>query len=865
MTSPRSGHPVEPPTPEQLLRLAVAKHDAGRLAEAEQMYHAVLKEQPRQAIANHNLGGLAMRRGQIENALRHLKVALEADPAQEQYWLSYVDALIRAGRADAARQMLAQGRRGPLTGKAAEALSARLAELSSRVSGVTGASGTPDVPPTAEMGDLATLFGQRRHAEVEAAAHALTKRFPKHPFAWKVLGASLLQLGRIDDAMGATRNAVALNPHDPDSHFNLGIAFQASGQPAMAQASYLRALEINPHLVHAYNNLGCCLQLQGWPSDAEVQFRKAISLKPDFALAHFNLANALQEQRLSREAEAGFRRALECDPNLAEAHSNLASCLHEQGRIEEAEASCRRALALNPRLAAAHSTLGAVLTNQSRLPEAVAAYGRALDLAPTNLEFRLKFHLLLPAISSSVEEMSAWRARYEGGISALSDTGSMHLGSASENMANPLSFYLAYHNRNDRSTMESLCRLFRGRVAGVAFEAPHLSAWRSPEARKARIRIGFLSAHLQSGHTIGKLYQGLIGELDRARFEVVVVHALPERVTGSFQAIDALADRSVTLPAGLSAQHRGVAAEQLDVLFVPDIGMTPSTYFLAYARLAPVQAASWGHPDTSGLDTVDYFVSAASIEPESADTHYTERLIRLNRLPCFYLPRPAPPSIPTRRAMGLPETGTLYACPQSLFKLHPDFDAVLAEIAEGDPAGHIILLQSDIPVWAELLRQRWAGRFPSLVERVVFLPLQPADRFMALLAHVDVLLDPLHFGSGNTLYEGMVYGTPVVTWPGQFMRGRIVAGAYRQMGVVDAPIAERIEDYAPLALALGGDARRRQRIREASAAAASIELFADTRVVREFEAFLVAAVDAAGRNEKLPVGWRPEIHPRDNP
>jgi predicted O-linked N-acetylglucosamine transferase (SPINDLY family) len=130
---------------------------------------------------------------------------------------------------------------------------------------------------------------------------------------------------------------------------------------------------------------------------------------------------------------------------------------------------------------------------------------------------------------------------------------------------------------------------------------------------------------------------------------------------------------------------------------------------------------------------------------------------------------------------------------------------------------------------------------------------------MAVMAQVDVLLDPLYFGSGNTFYDAMVSGTPVVTWPGRFGRGRNVAAAYRQMAIADAPIAQRIEDYAPLALALGRDAERRRALRVASMEAAGRELFEDMRAVRDFESFLEAAVAAAGRGELLQPGWRLDI------
>ncbi|MFI4941164.1 MAG: glycosyltransferase, partial [Burkholderiales bacterium] len=346
--------------------------------------------------------------------------------------------------------------------------------------------------------------------------------------------------------------------------------------------------------------------------------------------------------------------------------------------------------------------------------------------------------------------------------------------------------------------------------------------------------------------------------MDRNRFEVVVIYP-DEAVQDSLSdELRIVVDKSLSLPSSLPAQQDAISAETLDVLFYPDIGMSQITHSLAYARLAPVQAVSWGHPDTTGLDSIDYFVSAASIEPEDAADHYTERLVRLNRLPCFYYPPAvAPGSLADRISLGLPETGTLYGCPQSLFKFHPDFDAILAAIAEGDPTGWIVLMQGIYPAWTELLKARWAKTFPHLSERVIFLPHVPLDRFMSLLAQMDVLLDPIHFGSGNTLYEAMVFGVPVVTWPGQFARGRIVAGAYRQMGIADAPVAERLEDYAPLALALGQDPERRLALRQTLMNAAKSELFCDARAVREFERFLEDAVEAAGRGEKLPPTWRP--------
>ena len=701
------------------------------------------------------------------------------------------------------------------------------------------------------------LKGAGRLEDAAASYRRAVKLKPDYAEAHSNLGNTLNDLGQHQEAIASYRHALKIRPDDADTHNNLGTALKDLGQLDDAIASYRKAVALKPGFVLAHYNLGNALKGLGQLDAAVSSYRKAIEIKPDFADAHNNLGTVLKDQGQFDAALASYRRVLELKPDYAEAHNNLGVALKDLGQLDDAVASYRKAVALKPDYALAYYNLGNALKELGQLDAAEAGYRRAEALQPQALEYAISAHLLLPVIPESPESIIEWRERYQNGIATL-----MNIPGTLDEPGDKLggnSFYLAYHNADDRPLMDALCRLFRKRVPELTAVAQHVQGWRSPAERGQRIRVGFLSEFLFD-HTIGKHYQGFIRHLDRKRFEVVVIHGCKSRRDAFRQNLDATADKVLTLPAGLKNQQQAVAAEQLDVLFYPDIGMAPSTYFLAYARLAPVQATSWGHPDTSGLDTMDYYVSAVSNEAEKSEAYYTERLIRLNRLPCFYFRTPAS-SIPelSKAELGLPETGILYGCPQNLFKLHPDFDAVLAAIAAGDPAGHLILPEGKYPAWTELLKARWTKTFPILTERVVFLPRMSWDRFMAMMAQMDVLLDPLHFGSGNTFYDAMVNGTPVVTWPGRFARGRNVAAAYRQMGVADAPIAQHLEDYAPLALALGSDAERRRALRANSLEVAGRELFEDMKAVREFESFLEAAVAAAGRGELLPTGWRPDI------
>ena len=178
-----------------------------------------------------------------------------------------------------------------------------------------------------------------------------------------------------------------------------------------------------------------------------------------------------------------------------------------------------------------------------------------------------------------------------------------------------------------------------------------------------------------------------------------------------------------------------------------------------------MQCSTWGHPVTSGIETVDYFISSESLEVPEADEHYTEKLVRLPHMLCHYERPKLTEKRTTRAAMNLPADAHLYGCLQTLFKFHPDFDALIGEILRRDPRGLLTLCAGTCGKWVDHLRQRLTRTIPDVVDRLRLLPTVPRDEYLQLVAMHDVLLDPPHFGGGNTSYEGFACGVPIVTWP----------------------------------------------------------------------------------------------------
>ena len=367
-------------TIEQALQQGVAAHNQGDLQEAERLYRAILESQPTHSDANHNLGVLAVSVNQVEAALPLFKIALDANPKIEQFWLSYIDALIKENQIKNAKRAIKKANKKGFSGDKLNALSEKLYSEAQTVN-VSSAN-----PPQQQLDGLLEHYQNGRFDEAEKLAISITQSFPTHNFSWKILAAVFKKTGRNSEAVNANQTAVELSPQDAESHSNLGIMLQDLGELEKAEASYRQAIGLKPDYAEAHSNLGVTLQGLGRLDEAEASLTQAIALKSDFAQAHYNLGITLQEQGRLEEAEASYRAAIALKSNYAEAHSNLGGTLQELGRVDEAEASYRQAIALKPDYAEAHNNLGNMLKEVDRLNEAEASYRQAVIWKPDHVE-----------------------------------------------------------------------------------------------------------------------------------------------------------------------------------------------------------------------------------------------------------------------------------------------------------------------------------------------------------------------------------------------------------------------------------------------------------------------------------------------
>ena len=348
-------------TIEQALQQGIAAHKEDKLQEAERLYRAILKSQPTHSVANHNLGVLAVSVNKFNAALPLFKTALESNPKIDQFWLSYIDALIKDNQFENAQQVIEQGKKQGVTEEKLNTLEAQLASK-------TKPENTSNISPSQQqLSSLLEYYQNGRYSDAEKLAVSITQEFPNHPFSWKALGVLLGQTGRKGEALNANQKAVQLAPQDAEAHSNLGTTLQDLGRLDEAEASFTQAIALKPDFAGAHFNLGITLKALDRLEKAEASYRQAIAFKPDYAEAHSNLGNTLRELGRLEEAEASYRQAIAFKPDYAEAHSNLGVTLEELGRLEEAEASYRQAIAFKPDHIEAHSNLGNTLRRTGQI------------------------------------------------------------------------------------------------------------------------------------------------------------------------------------------------------------------------------------------------------------------------------------------------------------------------------------------------------------------------------------------------------------------------------------------------------------------------------------------------------------------
>jgi protein O-GlcNAc transferase len=628
----------------------------------------------------------------------------------------------------------------------------------------------------------------------------------------------------------------------------IGTTYKKAGDLKTAVHYYQQAIALQPDLVEAHNNLGDALQKQGQLDLALKSYHQAISMKPNYAHAHNNLGNILKQKGQLEKAAKAYQQALEIEPNLAIIHNNLGNVLKELGKLEAAIESYKKAIKLKPDNAYFHYNLANAFKAIGELEAAVESYEQALTIKP-NLH-HAKFGILmrqLPIIYSNVEEIKIRRNNYHQYLQELAHNYQLvkqeERAKAADAVGSVQPFLLTYQGLNDQELQqiygEMICQLMSSQYPQWSRSFP-----RPVVAVNNKIRVGFVSGFFHR-HSNWKIpIKGWVENLDRSEFELFGYHTGSRRDQETVTAAKVF-DKFTHGHVLLEQWCELIQQDQLHILIFPEFGMDPMTVKLGCLRLAPIQMTSWGHPETSGLPTIDYYLSSQFMEPENAQGHYTEELIKLPNLSIHYTPLAIKTQVINKKDIGINNDEIMFWCCQSLFKYLPQHDDVFPKIAQNLRNSKFVFINHTSERITEVFCQRLGRVFAEFglnyQDHCIFLPGMAVETFAGTAAIADVFLDSIGWSGCNSTLESIAHDIPVLTLPGELMRGRHSMAILKMMGIEET-IAATKEDYVKIAIRLGKDAEYRQHI-SGLIAENKHKLYGDLKPVRYLEDFFFKVVN----------------------
>ena len=656
------------------------------------------------------------------------------------------------------------------------------------------------------------------------------------------IASCLMMLGLVRPALTYVDRALKLDPSYTPALINRVKAFQAQARHEDALAICQEILERNPKEEEAWKHRASCLCANHQPELALSVVRQWLNECPDSLHGHLMQGELLSNQGNHNEAIQSFTTALRIAPEAEKPYAHMSVVMYRIRRYEDALKYLEKALEINPESLNSHCWKAHILWFIGSWRESLIHHRKASSLRPDSAIYFLNQHLILPCIIESTEEIDEAREGFLKGLSLAENNADIFFNPSDTATAH--TFFLAYHNKEDRLLLERYINLMR------KLSTPLLNHYRQQHHHKVdhptaidheRIRIGFLSQNF-SNHSNTLAFEGLIRHLDRQSFEVILIHTANSKKDDIRDNLDAACEKSVVLPSDLSEVYKTLHTLDLDILFFTDLGMNSYEFLLPLFRMAPIQMTGWGIPHTSGIKEIDYYITSTELEPPEAQANYTETLVRLQGgLPCCFQKPGQDYNILPREYFILPPGDTLIGCLQGLHKLHPDYDLILEEIAVRNPEVGFVFVEDELASRSQIFLDRLAKSAPSVRERCVFLAIMQRHEYQALCNCVDLLLDPIYYGSGITFFEASFVGTPIVTMEGSNLRTRVVASGYREMGIEDPPITKTKEEYVELVTMLVNEPERRESMR-ASILANNHRVFNRMDHIRSFEQFCLQAV-----------------------
>jgi len=707
------------------------------------------------------------------------------------------------------------------------------------------------------LGVVQRLQGENADALANFEQSILLK--PDFPEAWMNKGVALSSLESLDDSIVSYEQALNLKPDYAEAFLNLGNAYlkknlldKASDSYAMAikhksdyaqayfnygvleqkrknhsQAikHFLRSIEIQPNYAEAHGNLGIAYKKMGDLESSINSYKQALIINPNFFQAYSNLGTALKKSRRTQEALSAYNKAIELNPNYAEAMANKGHLLHELKQYKEAIACFEAAINLAPNLYRAHLNYGNLLKEVKQYEKAVSIYDKAIEISKDGAEtYTNKAHLFLETkrpkravadyktalqINPNLDYLLGTKLHAEMQICDWSsfehDVKRLRLEIELGGKVTPCLPFLAMVD--DLALQQKVAQIWINEKHPQNKLGP-ISQWQPHE----KIRVGYFSADFHN-HATTYLMAELFELHNASEFEVYAFSYGPDSsdemrariksAVSQFIDVRLMSDEDVAL---LARRHEIDIAVDLKG-FTLDYRMGIFAY-----RAAPIQISYIGYPGTLGAPYIDYVIADSIVAPETVENFFTEKVIRM---PGSYQVNDRQRVVSqrkfSRKELGLPESGFVFACFNNNYKITPSYFAVWMRILK-NVEGSVLWLFEDNPNAAQNLSLHAAssGVDPS---RLIFAKRMQASEHLARQTLADLFLDTGPYNAHTTASDALWVGLPVLTCLGDCFAARVAASLLTAHGVPEL-ITHSLIEYEQKAIELATSPAKLSLLRE---------------------------------------------------
>ena len=641
--------------------------------------------------------------------------------------------------------------------------------------------------------------------EAQACYEAAIKNDEKNFEAWHMLGVIAAQKDQPTQAIKLIIHSLALQSENSKAYNNLGLIQASINQFEEAISSYDSAIALNPNYWEAFNNRGNAQQSLFKFEEAISSYDSAIALNPNYADAWYNKGTLFQSLKRYDDALDCYDQTKKLEPSFADCLNNAGDIYNELGLQEKSREFYEATLATQP----------------SHLP---ARIGLALSS--------------IPKIFTRHQSLQACRDELVIGLSNLHNW--VHQNNPKDGF-NAVGihqpFFLAYQDRNNKALLKQYGSVNHHLMRPLQAMVDTYSTQSQPSSGK--IRIGIVSNHFNNHSVWNAISKGFVQQIDKTRFEIHLFSIDSKTDSETVIAKDhsnSFTENIKTIEGWIES----ILNKNIEVLLFPEIGMDKTTFQLANLKLAPIQIAAWGHPETTGLSTIDYYLSAELFETIDSPSNYAEKLITLANLGCYFEPRNNPSQLINLAEIGLDHARPILISPGSPFKYSPDYDDVITSIARKLPNAQIVFFTfpfSSIEIFKERLMSKFSSEGLYFDHSIKFIPLLEVPSFKGLMKKADLFIDTIGFSGFNTAMQAIECNLPIVTREGNFMRGNLASGILKRIGLTDL-ITRDSNSYVELITKLIQCPELIHQYSQKINATKHV-LFSDLKPIREFEKFLL--------------------------